>query len=120
MDDKDFWSRLDQLVAEKPLVVDRPKGASHPRYPGFIYPLDYGYLGGTRAADGEGIDVWLGSLPQRRVTGVLCTIDLNKGDAEVKILCGCTVQEAEDILAAHNVGRQSAILIQRPCGRSSF
>jgi inorganic pyrophosphatase len=114
MDDSDFWLSLDQLVAEKPLIVDRPRGASHPRYPSLTYPLDYGYLQGTRAADGDGIDVWIGTLPERRVTGVLCTVDLEKGDAELKLLCGCTAQETADVLATHNVGMQSAILVRRP------
>jgi inorganic pyrophosphatase len=96
------------------LIVDRPWGAPHPRYASFTYPLDYGYLAGTRAADGEGIDVWVGSLPERPVMGVVCTIDLAKGEAEVKILCGCTDEEAQAILATHNTGLQSAILVRRP------
>jgi inorganic pyrophosphatase len=113
-DDSDFWHRLDQLVAACTLILDRPQGASHPRYPSFIYPLDYGYLEGTRAADGDGLDVWVGSLPDRRVTAVVCTIDLKQRDAEVKILLGCTSQEARDILAIHNAGWQSAVLVERP------
>jgi inorganic pyrophosphatase len=52
-----FWLRLDELVAGCGLVIDRPKGSPHPRYPDFFYPLDYGYLDGTRSADGDGIDV---------------------------------------------------------------
>lgn len=45
--DADFWLKLDQLVAASNLKIDRPKGTSHPRYPSFIYPLDYGYLEDT-------------------------------------------------------------------------
>lgn len=59
----DFWCKLDELVQSGDLVIDRPQGSAHPRYPDIIYPLDYGYLAGTTAADGEGIDVWVGSLP---------------------------------------------------------
>jgi inorganic pyrophosphatase len=114
MDDSDFWCRLDQLVAASTLVVDRPKGMPHPRYPSLIYSLDYGYLVGTRASDGGGVDVWVGSLPDRRVTAVVCTVDLEWGDAEIKILCGCTAGEARDILAVHNAGLQSAVLVERP------
>lgn len=110
---KAFWRTLDQLVAGASLVVDRPKGAPHPRHPSFLYPLDYGYLAGTRAADGDGVDVWIGSLPDRAVTGIVCTVDLNQKDAEIKILLGCTPQEARQALATHNTGDQAGLLIER-------
>jgi inorganic pyrophosphatase len=32
-----FWSRLDQLVETSEIVVDRPKGTPHPRYPEIVY-----------------------------------------------------------------------------------
>ena len=40
----DFWDALDQLTADSEIVIDRPKGSAHPRFPNFIYPVDYGYL----------------------------------------------------------------------------
>ncbi len=43
----DCWTRLDGLVASRDVVIDRPKGTTHPRFPGLVYPLDYGYLKGT-------------------------------------------------------------------------
>jgi inorganic pyrophosphatase len=55
-----------------------------------IYPLDYGYLEGTSTPDGGGIDVWVGSDPTKMLTGILCTFDTLKQDAEFKILLGCT------------------------------
>jgi inorganic pyrophosphatase len=76
----EFWRKLDRLVAEHELVIDRPKGSRHPRYPEMVYPLDYGYLAGTQAADGAGIDVWVGSLLGRTVTAVVCTVDMLKQD----------------------------------------
>lgn len=109
----DFWRKLDDLVGASALVIDRPTGSAHPRYPGFIYPLDYGYLAGTAAADGGGIDVWLGTLPERRVTGIIATVDLRKRDAEIKILLGCTPEEARAALAAQHSGDQAARLIER-------
>ncbi len=57
----EFWDFLDNLVASHTLVIDRPKGSQHPRYSDLVYPLDYGYLEGTTAIDGGGIDVWLGT-----------------------------------------------------------
>jgi inorganic pyrophosphatase len=116
MKNDDFWSHLDALVAASTLQVDRPRGTAHPRYPAFIYPLDYGYLEDTRAMDGGGVDVWVGSLPERRVTAVVCTVNLRKRDAEVKILLGCTPQEAQTILDVHNRDPQAGILIERASG----
>ncbi|MBC8497202.1 MAG: inorganic pyrophosphatase [Anaerolineales bacterium] len=108
-----IWSAADKLVESSELIIDRPKGSAHPRYPEVIYPLDYGYLAGTSSGDGGGIDVWVGSLSRNGVTGLVCTIDLTKKDAEVKLLIGCTEAEAKQILAFHNSGSQAATLIMR-------
>ncbi len=109
----EFWQYLDSLVAEKPLVIDRPRGSTHPRYPDLVYPLDYGYLGGTRAMDGGGIDVWLGASGERRVNGILCSIDLLKREAEIKILLGCSPAEVETLLSFMNGNSMRAIFIER-------
>lgn len=120
MADDQFWHSLDALVAACDVVVDRPRGAPHPRYPAFLYPLDYGYLQGTQAGDGDGIDVWIGSEPDQMLVGVLCTVDTLQRDVEIKLLLGCTPQEAETALASHNRGAQSGILLWRPgCRRSA-
>ncbi len=108
-----FWQTLDQLIAKSPIVIDRPKGSHHPRYPEFIYPLDYGYLDGTTAADGGGIDVWVGSLPDRMLTAIVCTVDLTKRDSEIKLLLGCSKEETQIVLATHNADTQVAMLIER-------
>jgi alpha-ribazole phosphatase/probable phosphoglycerate mutase len=109
-----FWLIADELIASHPVVIDRPAGSRHPRFPEFVYPLDYGYLDGTTAADGGGIDIWRGSQPEAAVTGVIVTIDLQKRDAEIKLLIGCTQQEAEAALATHQAGSQVALLVPRP------
>jgi len=109
-----FWLALDQLMATSEIVIDRPKGSAHPRYPDFIYPVDYGYLANTRAMDGGGLDVWVGGLPDRRLTAVICTVDLLKHDAEIKLLLGCSAAEQRVILELHNADSQSGILVERP------
>jgi inorganic pyrophosphatase len=108
-----FWTLLQRLVAQHPIVIDRPRGSRHPRYPDFIYPLDYGYLKDTRSGDGSGIDVWVGSLVEREVTGALVTVDAEKGDVEIKVLIGCTPAEMEMISEVHNSGGQAAMLLRR-------
>lgn len=37
-----FWDAVDSLMANSKVVIDRPKGSCHPRYPHIVYPLDYG------------------------------------------------------------------------------
>ena len=87
--DEAFWTALDRLAGESRLVIDRPKGSAHPRYPDFVYPLDYGYLDGTASMDGGGIDCWVGSDPRRQIDAILCIVDLLKRDSEIKILIRC-------------------------------
>ncbi len=112
-----FWQALDTLVSSSEIVIDRPRGTAHPRYPEFIYPLDYGYLQETTSVDGSGIDVWIGSQSTRQVTALLITVDGQKRDAEIKLLLGCTPEECQTVLPLHDQssrgGSQSAMLLQR-------
>ncbi|MGE5225138.1 MAG: inorganic pyrophosphatase [Omnitrophica WOR_2 bacterium] len=110
----EFWNYLDRLVDANEIVIDRPQGTPHPRYQEFIYPVDYGYLKNTTTIDGGGIDIWKGSLDIHRVTGILCTVDLTKRDAEIKILLSCTQQEVGRIREALNQGSMRCIFISRP------
>ncbi len=112
--DLGFWDAIDRLVAECRLVIDRPAGSRHPRFPEVVFPIDYGYLEGTTTSDGEGIDVWIGSTPGRRVTGVACTMDFLKRDLELKILLACTREEMARIREFHNTEFQRGWLIERP------
>lgn len=98
---------MGELLVTNKIVIDRPKGVSHPRYPDYIYPLDYGYVENTTASDGDGIDVWMGSLNTKILTGILCTFDKIKRDAEIKLLIGCT---DEDIQAIRNFHHQMITL----------
>ena len=41
------------------VIVDRPKGSRHPEYPEMIYPINYGYIEGIMAADGEEQDAYI-------------------------------------------------------------
>lgn len=46
---EEFWNAIDKLVAESEIVIDRPTGSSHPRYPHFVYEVAYGYLKNTQS-----------------------------------------------------------------------
>lgn len=38
--------------------IDRPMGSKHPKH-SFIYPVNYGFVPGTKAPDGEELDAYL-------------------------------------------------------------
>jgi inorganic pyrophosphatase len=97
MEEAGYWKALELLLASHSLVIDRPRGSSHPRYSAAIYPLDYGYLEGTTSGDGAGIDVWRGTHADKSLTGILCTLDNIKRDAEIKLLVGCTADDLATI-----------------------
>jgi inorganic pyrophosphatase len=108
-----FWVLADQLVRDHRIVIDRPAGSRHPRVPDIVYPFDYGYLEGTGAVDGDGVDCWRGSLPDAIVTGAVVTVDVIKADSEVKWLVGCTGEEMQAALATHRTAWQAALLLVR-------
>jgi inorganic pyrophosphatase len=110
----DFWTRLDELIASHEIVIDRPRGSRHPRIAEWVYPLDYGYLQGTSSGDGDGIDVWVGSQEPARLVAVVCTVDSEKRDAEIKLLIGCSEAEMEAVARFHNQGdAMSGMLVKR-------
>ena len=101
--DTTFWHEMAELAAANSIIMDRPKESPHPRCPEVIYPLDYGYLEGTTSADGDGTDVWLGSLNtiDKMLTEILCTFDTLKRDIEIKLLIGCTEEDVQIIQDFH-------------------
>ncbi|MDE7215421.1 MAG: inorganic pyrophosphatase [Clostridia bacterium] len=110
---QEFWSALDCVLDKSEIVIDRPIGSSHPRYPNVIYKVNYGYLKNTQSMDGGGIDVWLGT-GERKIVGIICTIDSIKCDSEIKLLIGCSEKEIDYIYKFHNEYQyMKGILIRR-------
>ena len=110
---EDFWNALDELVSNSEIVIDRPRGSAHPRFPNFIYKVDYGYLKDTASMDGAGIDVWVGS-GEKKIDAIMCIVDLMKRDSEIKILVGCTEEEKLEVYKTHNETQyMKGILIRR-------
>ena len=111
--EKTFWDAADALLAAHAVVIDRPKGFAHPRYPQAIYPVDYGYLEGTVTMDGGGIDVWRGT-GDTGLDAMLVTADLLKNDTEAKLLVNCTEEEKDAVLRFQNASDfMKAMLIRR-------
>lgn len=70
------------------VIVDRPLGSCHPAHPDIRYPLNYGYLPGTVAGDGEPIDAYrLGpDRPVAEATGIAIAVVRRADDAEDKLV----------------------------------
>ena len=112
--DNEFWEILDKLVAECNIVIDRKKNQPHPKWPDYIYPLDYRYLDGTASMDQGGIDVWVGSADDKKVSAVICIVDYLKKDSEIKVLIGCTEEEMQLVYNTQNrFDNMRGILVKR-------
>ncbi len=110
---ENFWRHLQQLVETSEIIIDRPRGSTHPCYPGYVHPVDYGHLKNTSSTDGSEIDIWVGSSGTERVEGILCIVDMDKQDSEIKILFSCNGDEIERIFILQSQGSMSAVLIRR-------
>ena len=68
------------------VTVDRPLGSFHPRYPKLYYPINYGFIEGTLAPDGEEEDAYiLGVMaPVEKFSGVIIAKIIRFDDNEYK------------------------------------
>jgi len=75
------------LGKEVDIVIDRPIGGKHPKY-GFVYEVNYGYLPGVRAPDGEELGAYyLGSdQPLNKANGVVIAIIHRTEDDDDKLV----------------------------------
>ncbi len=69
------------------VVMDRPLGSRHPRH-GFLYEVNYGYVPGTIAPDGEALDAYvLGvSEPLARTSGMCIAVIHRLDDDDDKLV----------------------------------
>lgn len=67
------------------VIIDRPLGSVHPKHD-MIYPVNYGYIRGIKAGDGECQDCYvLGeNKPIKHFDGVVIAIVHRKNDIEDK------------------------------------
>ena len=82
------------------VIVDRPMGSRHPEHPDMIYPINYGYIPGVTAPDGEEQDAYLLGVetPAARFTGIVSAAVHRLDDAEDKWIVtpeGCSFTEEE-------------------------
>lgn len=72
------------------VTVDRPLGSSHPDYPDMIYPVNYGYVAGVMAPDGEEQDAYILGIdtPVKTFTGKIIAVVHRSDDVEEKwVVC---------------------------------
>lgn len=68
------------------VTVDRPLGSRHPVYSALYYPVNYGYIAGIIAPDGEEQDAYIlgGDRPVSSFTGTVIAIIRRLDDSEEK------------------------------------
>lgn len=68
------------------VVVDRPLGSRHPNHDDLIYSVNYGYVPGVFAPDGEEQDVYILGVtePLETFTGTLLAVIHRFDDVEEK------------------------------------
>ena len=84
------------------VTVDRPLGSAHPDWPDMIYPLNYGYIAGIMAPDGEEQDAYILGVtePVQTFTGKIIAIVRRKDDVEEKwVVCPPEMQFSKDEIA---------------------
>ncbi len=68
------------------VAIDRPLGSHHPEYPDLYYPVNYGYIKGTTAPDGEEQDVYILGVdePLEEFVGEIIAVIHREDDIEDK------------------------------------
>lgn len=68
------------------VTIDRPLGSYHPRHPDIYYPINYGYIEGIMAADGDWQDAYVLGVgePAEVVTGEVIAVIHRRDDVEDK------------------------------------
>lgn len=68
------------------VTVDRPLGSCHPEHPDLYYPINYGFIEGTIAADGEEEDAYILGVtePLIEFIGRVIAVIIRENDIENK------------------------------------
>ena len=68
------------------VTVDRPLGSSHPDYPEMVYEVNYGYVEGLLAADGDWQDAYILGIDKalKNFSGRVIAVIHRRDDMETK------------------------------------
>lgn len=95
----------EQLGKTVQVTMDRPLGATHPKH-GFVYDVNYGYIAGIKAPDGEDLDAYFLGVDTPLQTGEGVCIALahrrdNDDDKLIVVPEGVTMTDEEILSAIH-------------------
>lgn len=81
------------------VIVDRPLGSIHPNYPELKYQVNYGYIEGIMAADGEEQDAYILGVDEAvsKFEGKLIAIIHRFNDVENKWVISNKIYTKEEI-----------------------
>ena len=82
---QDLRSLIGKEVA---VIIDRPLGSRHPKYPNILYLVNYGYIPNIVAGDNEYQDVYVLGVnePLKTFRGVVIAIIHRLNDVENKLV----------------------------------
>lgn len=68
------------------VIIDRPLGTYHPKHKDILYPVNYGYIAGIMAADGEEQDAYVLGVdePLEEFSGMVIAVIHRYDDVEDK------------------------------------
>lgn len=72
------------------VIIDRPLGTFHPEHKDLYYPINYGYIEGVMAPDGEEQDAYIIGIDKslREFEGIVIAIIHRNNDVEEKWVVG--------------------------------
>ena len=107
------------------VIIDRPLGTSHPRWPAIFYSVNYGYVPGTLSGDGEPVDVYilgedraLGEV-SAHVVGIVHREDDNE-DKLVAAISMCEVTPDDIMKQVRFVEQYFTVMIETVSGRARY
>ena len=100
------------------VVIDRSLGSAHPNHPDMIYPVNYGYVPGVLAGDGEEQDAYVLGVdaPVTAFDGVVIAVLHRNDDAEEKWVVapeGVDVSDGEILAKTHFTEQYFTTVLKR-------
>lgn len=91
----DYSDIIGKTVSGK---IDRPLGSVHPKHPNIMYGVNYGYVEGVTAADGEDQDIYLMgvSAPVKKFSGKVIAVYHRYNDIEDKWIVSADGRDYSD------------------------
>ena len=88
------------------VIVDRPKGETHPDHPDLVYKVNYGFIPRTKAPDGEEVDAYILGVKEQLIkfkgTCVAIIHRLDDDDDKLIVVRTGTNVTDEEIIALTN------------------